>query len=549
MSTIFGTSARDSIVGTADPDSIFVEQGARDTVQGLEGDDFIHFGGELNANDQVDGGDGANDIVRIGGNYVGGLVLTATTLVNVEQLFLEAGFSYDLTIDDATGNTFFWVNGNALLAGSNLVFDGSAETTAQLFIESGDGDDHLIGGDGNDDIEPGIGTDTVDAGLGNDDVNMWEGLDPTDVLVGGDGVDFLHLIGDYSAGLTLTGAMASGFEFITAHATFDFVVTTADDLTAAGSDMTFDVNSFVPGGGAIVFDASAETDAEWGLGGGVSDDTLIGGALGDTIEFLGGPANGGLDKGVGNGGDDVFRFDATFTRDDQVDGGAGFDELELIGDLSAGVNFNSTTMRDIELITVLAFSCDLTVGNNNVTADGFTVDATGVGAGNTLAYDGSAETVSDIIVRGAGSDDTILTGGGDDTISTGAGDDILNGGAGDDVIDLANFFGRDDQVEGGLGFDRLLLAGTYTLGINFASTTLNGVEQVELAAGFDYVLAPGNNNVDADGFTVLGDLLGASDTLNFNGSAETVSDVIVLGGGAPIPWSAAAAMTACTAAA
>ena len=117
MSTIFGTSARDNIVGTADHDFIFVHQGARDTVAGLEGDDYIDFGAELNENDQVDGGIGHDKIV-LEGNYFGGLVFAATTLVNCEEIFLEEGFSYNLTLDDATaGGDFFFINGNALLGG------------------------------------------------------------------------------------------------------------------------------------------------------------------------------------------------------------------------------------------------------------------------------------------------------------------------------------------------------------------------------------------------------------------------------------------------
>ena len=51
MSTIFGTSARDSIVGSVDDDTIWAYQGGRDTIQTLEGDDFISLDGELNEND------------------------------------------------------------------------------------------------------------------------------------------------------------------------------------------------------------------------------------------------------------------------------------------------------------------------------------------------------------------------------------------------------------------------------------------------------------------------------------------------------------------
>ena len=531
MSTIFGTSARDSITGTVDADFIFMDDGARDTVFGLGGDDYIAFGAELNDNDQVDGGDGHDKIV-LEGNYLGGLVLAATTLVNCEEIYLEDGFTYNLTLDDATaGGDRFYVNANALVTAGALILDGSAETSADLTVDSKVGDDQITTGAGDDTIRSGTGSDTVVTAAGADRIYMGDGLDLTDSIDAGDGIDAVYLSGDYSAGLTFNAALTISVENFLAFAGFDYDLTVTDDLRPAGETGIFQVMSFTTTGGDIVFDASAETDAIWILRGGLSDDTLIGGALGDEIDLSQYTGDDGLDAAFGGGGDDVVRFNDGFTRDDQVDGGAGFDVLELVGDLSAGVNFNATTLRDVEQIDLLGgFSYALTVGNNNVTADGFTVDATGVGGGQTLAYDGSAETTSDVIVRGAGSDDTISTGGGDDTIVTFAGDDVVAAGAGDDVLDLTLFLGRDDQIDGGAGFDRLLLAGNYAAGINFASTTLNGVEQVELAAGFDYAFDVGNNNVDADGFTLAGELLGSADTIDYDGSAETASDVVLRGG-------------------
>ncbi len=531
MSTIFGTSARDSIVGTAGEDTIWAYQGGRDTIAGLEGDDFISFDGELNENDQVDGGEG-DDMVRIEGNYLGGLVFTATTLVNVEELFLDGGFNYNLTLHDATAGDRFTVNANALYLGGALVLDASAETSARLFIETDAGDDVLTAGAGNDDIHPGAGSDIVVAGAGDDLVGMFGDFDPTDSLSLGDGYDSVWMLGDYSAGLTITGAMLTGAEEFSLSAGFDAEVAIADDLTAAQSSMLFWVNAFTVTGESITVDISAETDALWTLEGGLSDDTFIGGALGDLFEFREARSgNDGIDVVEGNGGDDVITFNETFTRDDQIDGGAGFDRLTLAGDYSAGVNFNAGTLRRVEEIVLVGrHSYALTLGDNNVDVDGFTVLGGDLAYGENLAYDGSAESISDVnIVAGFG-DDTLAAGGGDDTLVSGAGDDILTAGAGDDVLEFGEWFGRDDQVDGGDGFDRLLLEGDHSAGVNFASTTLSHVEQIELAAGFDYDLSPGNNNVTADGFTVLGDLLGAGDTLAYDGSAESVSDVIVLGG-------------------
>src|SRR5687768_653940 len=94
-----GTTGRDNYVGTVDADEFDMSQGGRDTVSGLDGADIFLFGGELNANDQIDGGVGTDKLV-LEGNYLGGVVFTATTAVNLEEIELQDGFNYTLTLDD-----------------------------------------------------------------------------------------------------------------------------------------------------------------------------------------------------------------------------------------------------------------------------------------------------------------------------------------------------------------------------------------------------------------------------------------------------------------
>ncbi|MGH6872937.1 MAG: hypothetical protein ACREHE_15665, partial [Rhizomicrobium sp.] len=76
-------------------------QGGDDTVSGLNGKDVFNFGAALTAADTIDGGAGG-DTVQIKGDYSGGLVFAATTMVNVEALSLGAGFDYTITTNDAT---------------------------------------------------------------------------------------------------------------------------------------------------------------------------------------------------------------------------------------------------------------------------------------------------------------------------------------------------------------------------------------------------------------------------------------------------------------
>src|SRR5690242_10060317 len=98
--TITGTAGDDNLVGTTSADNFDLSQGGNDTASGANGADIFLFAGTLTAADRVDGGSGS-DTVRLNGDYSAGLLLGATTLLNVETIQLSAGNSYALTTDDA----------------------------------------------------------------------------------------------------------------------------------------------------------------------------------------------------------------------------------------------------------------------------------------------------------------------------------------------------------------------------------------------------------------------------------------------------------------
>jgi Ca2+-binding RTX toxin-like protein len=452
---IDGTTGHDNIAGTVDADLVDASQGGRDTVAAGAGDDVVLFGDEFNNNDVVDGGDGYDTLV-LEGTYVNNLTLAATALTNFEQLTFEAGFTYNLTLDAATAaGAVFIVDAANLGAADALLFDGSAETSTALQIEGGSGDDALTGGLMADTfLLWNGGDDTASGGAGGDSFHFQDGLGAGDVIDGGTNFDFISLDGDYAAGLLITGAMLSSIEAINLYADHDAAFTIADDLLAAPD--TFDVLVRSAGGaGHISFDASAETDAGWAMSGGVSDDTFIGGAMADEFDLeradTGG--QGGIDVIAGGGGDDLIHFDGNLTRDDQVDGGDGFDELVLEGDFSGGLVLRAATVTTVELLTLNSgYSYDLTVGNPNVRADGFTVDGSGLAATDRLTYDGAAESASDVVVLCGDAADIVILGAGDDSVTGGLGADSMVGGAGDDT--LSGNEGRD-TLEGGLGADRI----------------------------------------------------------------------------------------------
>src|SRR4051812_30160356 len=95
MASFTGDSGDNSIVGTADSDSIDVSQGGDDTVEAGGGADVISFGGAYTSDDVVDGGDGDDHVVLLG-DYSDGVTVDFT---NVEQLDLgSGGFDYRLTL-------------------------------------------------------------------------------------------------------------------------------------------------------------------------------------------------------------------------------------------------------------------------------------------------------------------------------------------------------------------------------------------------------------------------------------------------------------------
>ncbi|HEY2069807.1 MAG TPA: hypothetical protein VGG48_09660 [Rhizomicrobium sp.] len=109
------------------------------------------------------------------------------------------------------------------------------------------------------------------------------------------------------------------------------------------------------------------------------------------------------------------------------------------------------------------------------------------------------------------------------------GTDTINGAAGDDVINFGAAFTAADTVNGGTGSDTLELKGAYNL--TFGATTLSSVEQVKLAAGFNYTLTENDANVAAgQTLTINGANLGAADVLTFDGSKETNGTLFIDGG-------------------
>jgi Ca2+-binding RTX toxin-like protein len=177
--------------------------------------------------------------------------------------------------------------------------------------------------------------------------------------------------------------------------------------------------------------------------------------------------DGGDDAVSGLGGNDFFYFGGAMTALDEVDGGAGYDTIGLLGiyDLTLGlkglVGIERLAMYTSGDVSAPSRYSITTVDANVAAGETLSVFALSLTAGENLVFLGHAEKDGSFDVQsGAGDDliagglqaDIISGGGGNDIIYSLAGNDMLLGGAGDDQLFAQ---GGDDTLHGGAGRDIL----------------------------------------------------------------------------------------------
>lgn len=168
-------------------------------------------------------------------------------------------------------------------------------------------------------------------------------------------------------------------------------------------------------------------------------------------------------------------------------------------------------------------------------------------AGNDT-YDGTLGAVSgavnandgdDLLTGGAGADtfnggngnDVLIGNGGNDTLIASKGNDTLSGGAGDDALVMNNGLTTTDTIDGGDGRDVMTIAGVYAAPIVFVDGEVSNVEVIKFGGGHSFNVTTTDDMVDAGGkLTINGSSLTKTDTLVFNGSAETDGHFNIVGG-------------------
>ncbi len=516
-----GGAGDDNLNGGVGNDTLIAGTG-NDVLIGGVGDDTFQMDGNLTAADSINGGDG-NDVVELNGDYSAGVTFLATTMKFVEKITLGAGFSYSLSLVDgnvAAGATLT-IDGSKLGATDSLTFNGFHELDGSYVILGGAGNDNITAGQMADTIDTGTGgTDIVNAEAGDDVITMGAGLDASDNIDGGAGNDRVILDGDYSAGVVFGNTTMLNVERLVLTAGFSYNLTLANSTVTAGT--TFIVNAGTLGAtDTLIFSGQHESDGQFTITAGAGNDTITGGAGNDTFVM----SMGGEDTVLGGAGNDTFQFGGAFDQGDSINGGTGKNTLVLNGDYSAGVIMGPHTLTSVGTIFLTTgHSYSLTSTDSTVAAGAtMTIQATGLGAGDVLTFDGSRETDGHFIIYGGAGDDFVTGGALGDTFDMQHGGiDSVSGGGGDDVINLGDTLTSTSRIDGGTGTDTVTLSGEYSTAVLLGAHTLTNVEILKLGPGFDYRLTTTDATVAAgQTLTVAATGLATGHSLVFDGSAET----------------------------
>jgi Ca2+-binding RTX toxin-like protein len=405
---------------------------------------------------------------------------------------------------------------------------GSLEEHAMTTFTGTTGNDTLTGTAGNDtfNLSQG-GNDTVQGLAGNDLFIFGATFTAADSVDGGAGADTLRLNGDYSAGVNFNATTMINVEQIQLTAGHSYALTTDDANVAAGGKLTVNGSALLATD-TLNFNGLNETDGSFNIEGGAGNDTLRGSAMADLFNLT----LGGDDHVTGKAGDDTFQMGAAFTANDRIDGGTGNDTVSLDGDYTDAhaVIFNQVTMINVETLQLIAgHSYDLTPDVTTVAAGQMlTVNAKALGAADQLTFDGSAIAGTLNFAAGAGNDD--LTGSaGNDTFDLSAGGiDIVDGGGGSDTFNMGGTLTSADSIDGE-GKGNVVLNGDYSgaNALTFKPSTLMGIPTLTLlGAKHVYDITDSAQN---DVFEFNGAGLGDSSTMDFDGSAEQHS-LVILGG-------------------
>ncbi|MEW6248926.1 MAG: calcium-binding protein [Nitrospirota bacterium] len=458
--------------------------GGNDILRGGAGDDTYVF----NLGDRVDTiedtvAPGAGNRIQFGA----GISQNDLTLIQGQNTLTiqvgTGGEAIQLTNFDPTGAT-------GSLVVETLVFaDNSEVSLASLLIPT------ITGTEGEDVLYGTNSAEIIDALGGND---YAEGRGGNDQVLGGDGHD--QLFGNSGDDELVGGA---GNDRLYGEYAYDIGDTPGHDVLDGGEGD----DSLTGNGGHDVLLGGAGND---GLGGDDGDDLVEGGPGNDILT-----GGAGADTLRGGDGDDWLIVDG---EDIEVDGGAGYDTVSVQG--SIGATLDLATVEQVfggagdDLFTnsapdrLVNLSVEGGGGHDTVTGGAGHDQLFGRAGHDTLIGGAGNDTLGGEyaydVGDGAGND--VLDGGeGNDILSGGSGDDVLMGEAGDDALygDYAGGPGTgNDRLDGGDGNDTLYgnAGADRLLGGDGDDTLVMDAEDVQVdgGTGYDRLVVQGGGGVTAD---------------------------------------------------
>lgn len=301
-----------------------------------------------------------------------------------------------------------------------------------------------------------------------------------------------------------------------------------------GPDPTVDpvYAGFTIANGAVIENATS----------GAGNDTLRGNSAANVLNSGAGAdlillQEGGDDTAIGGAGNDQFYYGAAYTGADASDGGADTDVVILQGNYD-DVTMGAASLVNVEFLSLqsgtstrygeagtASYDYDITFIDANVTAgQRFTVNASQLVAGESFAFDGSAEKDGQFLIY------------------AGFGDDDLTGGEGNDMFHFeGSRWGTGDMVDGGAGGDALIIRGSSGLvDITFGENQVKNIESITVSDRFglsspglpSYDLTLANGNVTPGGTLILNGstLLNSTQKFDVDGSAVEDGRLLLYGG-------------------
>ncbi|TFI57723.1 calcium-binding protein, partial [Sphingomonas parva] len=305
--------------------------------------------------------------------------------------------------------------------------------------------------------------------------------------------------------------------------------------------------------GADTLTVTTSDGGETGTGGVLTDTDTVAITLADDGRINGGSGpddvtggdgaelfmldDGGDDEVFGGGGNDGFYFGGAYTPADAIDGGIGRDQVALQGDYNLELG-PLTGIEDLILLSgsdtrfgnagTDSYDYLLTSRDSNVAAgQTMLIDAVMLMPGESVTFDGSAETDGSFIMSGGRGSDTFIGGSGADGFyfRSGAywnpGDKVI-GDASDQIGFRGDFTGPNRVV---MGADQISGVNTIVL--------MSGVDirfgPIVPPTSFDITMHDGNAAA-GQRFTIDGFALAANETARIDGSAELDAWFRLIGG-------------------